>query len=282
MTTPNQHLQLNAFVDGELDLKTRLEIESQIESDPALRKQVDEMRQLRQDVREHAQYHAAPEDLRRRMTALLSGTPASSAPTSASAPARAAAPRPASSSANGRGPTIGEHIQRWLGWRPLAASLSFAAVLAVAVNVLWIQSSQEEHLSDDVVASHVRATLGQHLVDVSSSDHHTVKPFLSSKLGFSPPVSELQIAGSSFLGGRVDYIDGRPVAALVYKQGEHVVNSFVWPNAASDREPKFGAERGYLTAHWSRDGMTHWVISDVNREEFRAVVGAIMEANVDR
>ena len=83
---------------------------------------------------------------------------------------------------------------------------------------------------DEAVASHVRSTLGPHLVDVASSDHHTVKPFLSSKLGFSPPVYELQLPGSVFVGGRVDYLDGQPVAALVYRQGEHVVNAFVWPS----------------------------------------------------
>jgi len=147
--------------------------------------------------------------------------------------------------------------------------------MAVALNLAWLQSSNEQRLADDVVASHVRSTLGQHLVDVASSDHHTVKPFLSSKLGFSPPVQELQVAGSIFLGGRADYLDGRPVAALVYKQGEHVINSFVWPSTASDGRPSFSAERGYRTAHWSYNGMAHWVISDVNREEFQAIVAAV-------
>jgi anti-sigma factor RsiW len=80
----------------------------------------------------------------------------------------------------------------------------------------------------------------------------------------------------------VDYLDGRPVAALVYKQGEHVVNSFVWPGTASESKPSFAAERGFLTAHWSHNGMNHWVISDVNREEFRAVVDAIVMADTDR
>ena len=265
MTAPNERQQLNAFVDGELDLKSQLDIEQQLESNAALRRQVDEMRQLREAVREHADYHPAPDALRRRMATLI-----------ASSQATPAAPSPARASA------IGEAVQRWLGWRPLAASLSFAAVLAVAVNLVWLQSSRDDRLTDDVVASHVRATLGQHLVDVSSSDHHTVKPFLSSKLGFSPPVSELQIPGSVFLGGRVDYLDGRPVAALVYKQGEHVVNSFVWPSTASESKPSFSTERGYLTAHWSHNGMNHWVVSDVNREEFRTVVDAIATADIDR
>ena len=265
MSTPIDHQQLNAFVDGELDLKSRLDIERRLESDPALRNQVDELRRLGEVVRENADYHSAPDALRVRMATLLArpqDMPATSTPARVNA--------------------IGEAVQRWLGWRPLAASLSFAAVLAVAVNLVWLQSSRDDRLTDDVVASHVRATLGEHLVDVASSDHHTVKPFLSSKLGFSPPVDELRIPGSVFLGGRVDYLDGRPVAALVYKQGEHVVNSFVWPSTAPESKPKLSAERGYLTAHWSQNGMNHWVISDVNREEFQAVVRAVQLTNVDR
>jgi anti-sigma factor RsiW len=269
MTAPIEQQELNAFLDGELDLKSRLDIERQMESDPALRSKIDGMRQLRELVRENATYHAAPEEFRRRMATLMAPSEASRATPVGHSPAR----KPSA---------IGEAVQRWLGWRPLAASLSLAAVLAVTANLVWVQSSMDERLMEDVVASHVRATLGQHLVDVSSSDHHTVKPFLSSKLGFSPPVNELQIPGSSFMGGRVDYLDGRPVAALVYKQGEHVVNSFVWPTTASDSKPTFSTERGYLTAHWAHKGMTHWVISDVNREEFRTVVDAIARADTDR
>ena len=247
MTTPRDDQQVNAFVDGEPDVRSQLEVEWRLIGDSALRKQVEELRALRESVRESAAYHSAPNAVRQRMAALM---------LSRQAP-------------------VADIVVRWLGWRPLAASLSFAAVMAVALNLAWLQSSNEQRLADDVVASHVRSTLGQHLVDVASSDHHTVKPFLSSKLGFSPPVQELQVAGSIFLGGRADYLDGRPVAALVYKQGEHVINSFVWPSTASDGRPSFSAERGYLTAHWSYNGMAHWVISDVNREEFQAIVAAV-------
>jgi anti-sigma factor RsiW len=265
MNTPIDRQQLGAFVDGELDLTSQLAFERQLESDTALRKQVDEARQLREDVRENADYHLAPDALRQRIAAQM-----------ASPRSRPAAP------GSSRAGTIGEAVQRWFGWRPLAASLGLATVLTVAVNLAWLQSPGDDRLSEEVLASHVRATLGQHLVDVASSDHHTVKPFLSSKLGFSPPVDELQLPGSVFLGGRVDYLDGRPVAALVYRQGEHVVNSFVWPGAASDSKPRFSTGRGYLTAHWSHKGMNHWVISDVNRTEFQAVVDAIAMTDTDR
>jgi len=157
----------------------------------------------------------------------------------------------------------------------MVTSMAAAAVLAVTVNVALLQSSKQERLMDEAVASHVRSTVGPHLVDVLSSDHHTVKPFLSSKLGFSPPVSELPLPGSVFVGGRIDYLGGRPVAALVYRQGEHVVNSFVWPETAGDSKPEFATQRGYRIAHWSQGGMHHCVISDVNPEEFRRLVDAV-------
>ena len=269
MKTPSDYQLVNAFVDGELDLKSQLEMERRLVDDPALRRQVEEVREWRQSLRESATYHSAPDAVLQRVATLMAAPHAFS-----QAPHRV--PTPARENA------IGELVQRWLGWRPLAASLSFAAVLAVAVNLAWLQSSKDERLTDDVIASHVRSTLGQHLVDVASSDHHTVKPFLSSKLGFSPPVDELQVPGSVFLGGRVDYLDGRPVAALVYKQGEHVVNSFVWPSAASDSKPSYSAERGFQTAHWSNNGMAHWVISDVNREEFLAIVRAVQMTDLAR
>jgi anti-sigma factor RsiW len=269
MTTSRDDQQVNAFVDGELDLKSQLEMEQRLREDSAFRNQVEEIRALRESVRDNATYHLAPDAVRQRMVALMaSGKVSSQAPHRVQPPAGER--------------SIGDAVRRWLNWRPLAASLSFAAVLAVALNLAWLQSSKDDRLTDDVVASHVRSTLGQHLVDVASSDHHTVKPFLSSKLDFSPPVDELKVPGSVFLGGRVDYLDGRPVAALVYKQGEHVVNSFVWPGTAADSKPRFSTERGYQIAHWSHKGTTHWVISDVNREEFQAIVRAMQMTDTER
>jgi anti-sigma factor RsiW len=262
MKAQNPTMQIDAFVDGELDLAGQLDMEERLRADPALVKQVDDARQLRDAIRESADYHPAPAQLRARLAASI-------------APQKAVVPAP-------RSPKPATAVQRWFGWRPLAASLGFASVLAVAVNLAWLQSSKVEQLTDDVVASHVRSTLGQHLVDVSSAEKHTVKPFLSSKLGFSPPVDELGVPGSTFLGGRVDYLDGRPVAALVYRQGPHVVNSFVWPMAAADSPPSLSEARGFRVAHWVERGMAHWVISDVNREEFQAVVRAVQSAGGDQ
>lgn len=280
MNTQNQVAQITAFVDGKLELSAQLDMEERLLVDADLRRQVEEARRLRGAIREHADYHVAPEALRMRMATLMPRPPQdgpASNPNDQAAKARASR-----SGVPGRLATALKAWSSWISWRSLTASLSFAAVAAVAVNLLWLQSSEEEQLSDDVVASHVRSTLGQHLVDISSSDHHTVKPFLSSRLGFSPPVDELALPGSTFLGGRIDYLEGKPVAALVYKQGEHVVNSFIWPGKGPDSAPGYSMVRGFRTAHWRFNGMKHWVISDVNAQEFDAVVKAVQGLDTAR
>jgi anti-sigma factor RsiW len=254
--------QTNAFVDGALDLAAHLEMEDRLRNDTGLRRQVDDLRNVRDAIQEHATYHAAPESLRARIAARHASQQA------------ATAVKPATAKGT-LSDTAGAAVRGWFAWRPTAAAMGIAAVLAVAVNFAWLQTSRDDQLADDVIASHVRSTLGEHLVDVASSDHHTVKPFLSARLGFSPPVAPLDLAGSVFVGGRVDYLNGRPVAALVYRQGQHIVNSFVWPGKAADSQPRFGSERGYLTARWSANGMQHWVVSDVNAEEFRQLVKAV-------
>ena len=254
MNTDTDMRQLNAFVDGELDLAAQLEIEQRMRSDAGLRARIDALRQWRTMLREGADYHAAPTVLRQRIAA-LAGTSTSQGGAGSSA--------------------LALRWQRWLSGPASAAGLGLVAVLALAIGWSRWQAAPDERLMSEVVASHVRSTLGQHLVDIASSERHTVKPWLSSRLDYSPPVQPLALPGSVFLGGRVDYLDARPVATLVYRQGEHVVNAFVWPTRAADRDAEFSAARGYQVAHWSRAGMNHWVISDVNREEFGAVVRAI-------
>ena len=263
-----EHERITAFIDGELGLSDQLEMERRYEAEPALRRQVDEARELRSAVKD-ASYHGAPDALRERLAAQMRNARAPApAPAAGPAPAKMRAARP-----------LAEVLGEWFAWRPLVSACCVAAAAVFFVNLSTSQSFAEQQLEDDVVASHVRSTLGQHLVDVSSSDHHQVKPFLSTRLGFSPPVSELQVTGSEFLGGRVDYLDGRPVAALVYKQGPHVVNSFIWPTKAADAKPAFSQEKGFRTAHWAFHGMAHWVISDVNAEEFQAVVQAVQRGD---
>ena len=260
MRSAIDHQTLNAFVDCELDLLSQREIEERIEHDDALRGEVQALRRLRQNVRDLAAYHPAPEAFRQRIAALV----------------------PAPANPPPRGSVGKATLQRWLNWRPMTVSFAALALAYLTLNLNPWPSANDARIEREVVASHVRSTLSQHLVDVASSDQHTVKPWLSSKLDFSPPMPQALLPGSVFVGGRVDYLDGRPVAALVYRQGQHIVNSFVWPTHAADRAATLSEDRGFRIAHWSRAGMTHWVISDVNFDEFEALVRALEAAGGDR
>jgi anti-sigma factor RsiW len=230
-------LRLNAFVDGELALDEQLQVEQQLQGDAAARAHVDRLRALREAVRDRASYHAAPAELRARILATLEP--------------HAAKPQPRA---------------RWFEWRSWALGAALATMAAVALN-LSLTLRSDTRIEDDVIASHVRATLGQRWVDVASSDHHTVKPWLSSRLDFSPPVHDIDEPASKLLGGRVDYINGRPVAALAYRNSGHMVDEFVWPATAGDKAIAQSSSRGFNIAHWSRGGMTHWLISDLNPGE---------------
>ena len=238
----------SAFVDHELDVMGQLELEARLVRDSELHADVEQLRRLRDTVRGSADYHRAPVELRSRIGALAGG----------------ASPPPKSP----------PWLQRWPALRPAAMAAGVAALVILGGTLTFGPNSHDERLAQDVIASHVRATLGQRLVDVASSDQHTVKPWLSSRLDFSPPVYTLQAQGVLFLGGRVDYVDGRPVAALIYKRREHVVDVFVWPTSDADRRARGMSERGFNVEHGTRGGMAFWLVSDLNREELTTLARA--------
>src|SRR5262249_25025743 len=126
---------------------------------------------------------------------------------------------------------------------------------------------------ENVVDGHVRSLMADHLFDVQSTDQHTVKPWFHGKLDFSPPVVDLGSANFSLVGGRLDYLGGKPVAALVYQRRQHTINMFVSPTGSADAaEATVRTVRGFHVHHWIRDGMSFWAVSDLNEAELSEFV----------
>lgn len=150
-------------------------------------------------------------------------------------------------------------------WPGFAAGLALAACVAL---VLLPRRTAE--VADAAVAAHIRALQPGHLLDVVSTDQHTVKPWFAGKLDYSPPVRDLAAAGFPLQGGRLDYLNGRAVAALVYARAKHVIDVEVWPGAQI--APLEGTSNGYNFIRWSADGMVFWAVSDLNRTELRSFV----------
>jgi anti-sigma factor RsiW len=229
--------RLSPFLDDELDPATSRDIERHVSTCADCAAELARLRAVQQRLRGGLEYRRAPDLLRERVTRGVRAD--------AAAPARRA-----------RSP--------WL---------AVAAVLAVVAGGAWMLAPLRggEALARDAVSSHIRSLMASHLADVASTDQHTVKPWFAGRLDYSPPVTDFAAAGYPLTGGRLDYLDGHPVAALVYMHRKHVINAFVWP-AAGGREllAPASTERGYHVVHAAHAGMTWWIVSDLNVEELGA------------
>jgi anti-sigma factor RsiW len=261
------------YLDGELDPPAMLSVESHIAGCDACARHVAEMRALSGAIHDELPALAAPDALRARIMDAV----------------RTAMPAPQASGAPRQDPQrLGaEHFGMQRGNKPRLRPqwLAAAALYVVVGAATWMlgvahgrsPGSAGPDLRDAVVASHVRSLQASHLIDVASSDRHTVKPWFDGKLDFSPPVPDLATQGFPLVGGRLDYLDGRPVAALVYGRAKHVVNLFIWPAATDELHdaPRSAAPatvRGYHVRHWVRDGMTFWAVSDVAEPDLDTLV----------
>ncbi len=148
-------------------------------------------------------------------------------------------------------------------WRLLAIAASILLAMSVGWNIRLSQRRNAENdlLAENILSGHIRSLMGTHLLDVPSSDRHTVKPWFDGKLDFSPDVKDFASQGFPLTGGRLDYLGDRTVAALVYQRRQHVLNVFTWPSNSSS-ESHF-SHNGYNMVHWSGGGMTYWAVSDI-------------------
>jgi anti-sigma factor RsiW len=152
----------------------------------------------------------------------------------------------------------------WLRWLiPVAA----AAIVFLAV--VFVPSGNGR-LTEEAVANHVRSMMANHLTDIASSDQHTVKPWFDGKVDFAPPIVDLAARGFPLIGGRLDYLQNRPVAAAVYQRQKHIINLFIWPAAGNrSTRKKLSVAKGYNVISWEASGMSFCAVSDLNATELR-------------
>jgi len=155
-------------------------------------------------------------------------------------------------------------------WLALAAAIIFAAIIALTLVPRLQRPGADQFLATQLIASHVRSLMANHLTDVASSDQHTVKPWLDAKLDFAPPVVDLAGEGFPLIGGRLDYLDNRPVAALVYQRRKHFINLFVWPEKTGAARPTMAmSHEGYQLLHWADPDFNYWAVSDVSANDLQ-------------
>jgi anti-sigma factor RsiW len=260
MTCQETRVLLHAFLDNEMDSLHSLSVQSHLDACPDCAREQAAHRSLRASLRDEALYFRSPAGLENRVRAALGS--------------HGAIERKV-----GRLGGVRDLLRMRWTWLPAGATAALLTVIAITI---WRFGAPppgpmaDNLLGREVVASHVRSLMADHLTDVPSSDHHTVKPWFNGRLDFSPVVKDLAQEGFALLGGRLDYLAGRPVAALVYQRRLHVINLMVWPApGVPDSSPIAATDQGYHVLHWTRDGMTYWAVSDLNESEMKEFVSLV-------
>jgi anti-sigma factor RsiW len=232
---------VHAYVDGELDVIRSLEVEAHLSGCAACAREQASLHALHTAFGDGALYYEAPARLERRVRAAL---------------------RDAHRAEGGRGFALRRYS--WVG--AAAAAVLFIAI--IARGVLPTGSAAGALTAQEVVDDHLRSLTGDHLTDVLSSNQHTVKPWFDGRLNFTPPIEDLGAEGFPLVGGRLDYLDNHPVAAVVYRRRQHVINLFVSPTErATDTRPASQVRGGYNIIHWTKSGMAYWAVSSLGAAE---------------
>jgi len=233
---------IESYVDGELDLVHTVEIEQHLGDCRICSPMHQDTLELRSRIREEVPYFRASTDLQRRIMAIAREK---------------------------RAETSRSQVPLW-AWSGAIAAVVLFALITVGLVRRASESSREQMITQEIVADHLRSLMANHLTDVTSTDQHNVKPWFNGKLDFAPPVNDFAPEGFPLIGGRLDYLAGRPVAALVYQRRLHPINLFVWaaPEKYSEKATP-QTRQGYSILLWERDGMTYCAISDLASDEMQ-------------
>jgi len=247
VTHPAFEGQLDAYLDGELAAPDAAELEQHLRACPDCSRLEQRRRALSAAVREQVLRFPAPDTLRARVRSAVRAD-------------------------------LKRTLHRRSYWPALAVAAS-VAVVAVGSWQAGLRHAAGDALADQLLGSHVRSLMPGHLTDVQSSDQHTVKPWFNGKLDFSPPVYDFAGRGFPLIGGRLDYLGERPVAALVYGRRQHIISVFVWPADSRTEGPAAATRRGYHLLHWTNRQYTFWVASDLGVVELREFSGLLQRGD---
>ena len=255
---------MDGYLDSELDPVTSQTVEHHLRECPNCDQAYNAHGSLMRAIASSSPYHRAPAGLRERIQSSLREEIGERTTRSVVPDAQPLFPRRLAEA----------RIIRWdtsWNWLALAAAIIFAAIITFNL-VPRLRPGSDQLLATQLIAGHVRSLMANHLTDVASSDQHTVKPWLDTKLDFAPAVPDLSSKGFPLIGGRLDYLDNRPVAALIYQRRKHFVNLFVWPvesNAA--KATKTISRQGYHLLHWADTDFSYWAVSDVSADDLQTL-----------
>jgi len=257
MNCDDSRIYLSAYLDEELDVGESLRVQKHLAECGDCRQAQDQQLALRSALRDPALYARPSADFSKRI--------------------ETAVRRAAKDEARSQRPSWFEWLRPGaFRWVPAVAALIVVATIGALLVTNRLRSSHDQLIASAVLAGHIRSLQAEHLIDVPSSDRHTVKPWFQGKLDFSPPVPDLSELGWILVGGRLDYLAGQPVAVIVYKRKLHNINVFVWPNHGSaDSTIKQEDAQGYQIFHWNGAEMTYWVVSDLNSAELLDLAKAL-------
>lgn len=249
---------LHGYIDGELDAARAADFERHLISCPQCTSALEAQETLRASIQQAGLYERAPAGFRRKLEEQYR------APTQIAPQVTPLAVLPRSRSSN----------WQWLG---VAAVFFLAAVLGWRQIPGLTGNRGQTELASAIVDAHLRSLQPGHLVDVTSTDQHTVKPWFDGKVDFAPPVRDLAGDGFPLQGGRLDVVEGHQAAVLVYGRRKHVINVFIWPTAQPDSKPQSGSRLGYNWVHWSKGGMEMCAVSDVNSPDLDVLRNLLSE-----